>query len=240
MTLSGGQRQRIALARAIIARPRVIVLDDPLSALDVHTEALVEDGAAPGARTASPRSSSCTGRRRWRSPTAPRCIETAASSRPRHPPRADGATPSTGPSSARRPTTSAIDVGEDAAREHRARRGPHRRPDVDLDLTGDEPRLVARRRGRGRRRRRPGLAGFLRSRSRRCSARCCARTAGRWSLAARHRRHPHRHRAGRAAAGGATGIDEGIPPLLDGGDGSVRPLLTVVVASWSSPVVGRR
>jgi len=42
MTLSGGQRQRIALARAILARPNVIVLDDPLSALDVHTEARVE------------------------------------------------------------------------------------------------------------------------------------------------------------------------------------------------------
>ena len=43
MSLSGGQRQRLALARAVLARPRIIVLDDTLSALDVHTEALVED-----------------------------------------------------------------------------------------------------------------------------------------------------------------------------------------------------
>jgi ATP-binding cassette subfamily B protein len=42
LSLSGGQRQRIALARSIAARPRVLVLDDPLSALDVHTEELVE------------------------------------------------------------------------------------------------------------------------------------------------------------------------------------------------------
>jgi ATP-binding cassette subfamily B protein len=43
LSLSGGQRQRLALARAVIGRPRVLVLDDPLSALDVHTEALVEE-----------------------------------------------------------------------------------------------------------------------------------------------------------------------------------------------------
>ncbi|MBB2914529.1 ATP-binding cassette subfamily B protein [Streptosporangium becharense] len=43
LSLSGGQRQRLALARAVLSRPRVLVLDDTLSALDVETEALVEE-----------------------------------------------------------------------------------------------------------------------------------------------------------------------------------------------------
>ncbi|MGV9565010.1 ABC transporter ATP-binding protein [Streptomyces sp. NPDC003480] len=42
LSLSGGQRQRLALARAVVGTPRFLVLDDPLSALDVHTEAAVE------------------------------------------------------------------------------------------------------------------------------------------------------------------------------------------------------
>ena len=43
MSLSGGQRQRLSLARAIMADPKILVLDDTLSALDVHTEAVVEE-----------------------------------------------------------------------------------------------------------------------------------------------------------------------------------------------------
>ena len=42
-TLSGGQRQRLALARAVLGAPPVLVLDDPLSSVDVHTEAVIEE-----------------------------------------------------------------------------------------------------------------------------------------------------------------------------------------------------
>jgi len=45
-TLSGGQRQRLALARAVLGHPQVLVLDDPLSSVDVHTEASIEGALA--------------------------------------------------------------------------------------------------------------------------------------------------------------------------------------------------
>ena len=45
-SLSGGQRQRLALARAVLGSPRVLVLDDPLSSVDVHTEREIETALA--------------------------------------------------------------------------------------------------------------------------------------------------------------------------------------------------
>jgi ATP-binding cassette, subfamily B, bacterial len=52
-SLSGGQRQRLALARAVLGDPRVLVLDDPLSAVDVHTEREIEQALATVLRDAT-------------------------------------------------------------------------------------------------------------------------------------------------------------------------------------------
>ncbi|MBO0701827.1 MAG: ABC transporter ATP-binding protein, partial [Candidatus Dormibacteraeota bacterium] len=52
-SLSGGQRQRLALARAVVSRPRLLVLDDPLSAVDVHTEHEIEAALARVLRDAT-------------------------------------------------------------------------------------------------------------------------------------------------------------------------------------------
>jgi ABC-type multidrug transport system fused ATPase/permease subunit len=57
INLSGGQRQRLAIARAVIRRPAIYLLDDALSALDVHTDARVRAAL----RTVSAPSTESTG-----------------------------------------------------------------------------------------------------------------------------------------------------------------------------------
>ena len=52
VNLSGGQRQRVALARALVAGARVLVLDDPLSAVDTETERLLVEHLRPARRRA--------------------------------------------------------------------------------------------------------------------------------------------------------------------------------------------
>jgi ABC-type multidrug transport system fused ATPase/permease subunit len=47
VNLSGGQRQRVALARALLAGARVLVLDDPMSAVDTQTERLLVENLRP-------------------------------------------------------------------------------------------------------------------------------------------------------------------------------------------------
>ncbi|WP_324278260.1 ATP-binding cassette domain-containing protein [Blastococcus brunescens] len=47
-TLSGGQRQRLALARAVVRRPRLLVLDDATSAVDPSVEARILDALRGG------------------------------------------------------------------------------------------------------------------------------------------------------------------------------------------------
>ena len=47
VNLLGGQRQRVALARALLAGARVLVLDDPMSAVDTETERLLVENLRP-------------------------------------------------------------------------------------------------------------------------------------------------------------------------------------------------
>ena len=84
VNLSGGQRQRVALARALLGDAPVLVLDDPLSAVDTETERAIVARLRPALAAARCcwRRSGC---RRSRSPTASPCCATAAIVEPGRP-----------------------------------------------------------------------------------------------------------------------------------------------------------
>ena len=80
ITLSGGQKQRTALARALVTDPRILVLDDALSAVDTHTEEEILRRLRERDARSARRSSSRTASRRCAAPTRSSCSTAAASS----------------------------------------------------------------------------------------------------------------------------------------------------------------